>query len=290
MNPIRKLFLDDRFVLVLIVVNAILIFIQAYPDTGYEKGLSLADDFISLLFLAELINKVSFYGIREYLKSTWNKFDVVLVLISLPSILINVLPEGSIPINLSTLLVLRVFRVFKFFRLIKFFPKVEQIFRSAQQAVASSGVVLLGFFVFIFIASLLTCYMFRDIAPDYFGNPFTSYYSMFQVFTIEGWMEIPNGIVASAENSGDPLSDVAVFFVRVLFIAFFIIGGIFGLSIVNALFVDTMINNTNAEMEEDIDHLQQNFEMLNVKLAELEKALSETLGDAGNSQNTPPVA
>lgn len=298
MNPIKRIFLNEFFVLILISINAILIFAQGFPSTPYDYALSLADDIISILFLLEVIIKCSHFGVREYFKSGWNKFDVILVLISLPSILLRFLPAGTEIVNLSMLLVLRVFRVFKFFRFIKFFPKVEQIFLSARQAVGASGMVLSGFFVFIFIMSLLCCYLFRDIAPSTFGNPITAYYSTFQVFTVEGWNAIPAEIEkevvvlrAKADAKVDSLKAVSapeadikaaiekansiaissntVFFMRILFITLFIIGGVFGLSIVNSIFVDAMVSNSNDDMEQDINKLQKEFEQLNAKIDKL---------------------
>ena len=43
--------------------------------------------------------------------------------------------------------------------------------------------------------------LFRDIDPEHFGNPIASAYSVFQVFTVEGWNEIADGLVAKAEDS-----------------------------------------------------------------------------------------
>lgn len=318
MNPVKKLFLNEFFILVLISINALLIFGQGFPDTGIENTLSIIDDAISVLFLCEVIIKISHYGLREYLKSGWNKFDLLLVLISLPSILLHFLPEDTEMINLSMLLVLRVFRVFKFFRFIKFFPKVEQIFLSARQAVAASGMVLAGFFVFIFIISLLCCYLFRDVAPTTFGNPLTAYYSTFQVFTVEGWNAIP----AEVEKEADMLHDQAVavvdslksagaaqtaidvaalkansfaigsstvFFMRILFITLFIIGGVFGLSIVNSIFVDAMVSNSNDEMEDDLDKLRQEFHQLNEKIDKLTILLAKK-GKIPNSDDSQDKA
>ena len=282
MNPIRKLFLDDRFVIILIVINAMLIFVQAFPEPPYEKVLLTIDNVISLLFLFELINKMAFLGQREFWKPHWNKFDFILVMISLPSIVVDLLPPDSVAGSLGTLLILRVFRVFKFFRVIKFFPKVEQIFDSARSAVKSSGVVLAGFFVYIFIASLLCCFMFRDIAPNTFGNPLSAYYSIFQVFTIEGWYDIPAKIVGEAEAGGHALSTTAIFFLRIFFMGLLIIGGVFGLSIVNSLFIDAMLSGSSEDMEKDIDKIQQEFEQVNAKIEKLTKMIED--------EPTPPNA
>lgn len=317
MNPVKKLFLNEVFILVLISLNALLIFIQAFPATGFEREFAIADDVVSVLFVLELAIKMSHFGVRGYFESHWNKFDFFLVLVSLPSIITHFLPEGSTQmVNLSMLLALRVFRVFKFFRFIKFFPRVEHIFNSAKQAVAASGMVLAGFFVFIFIASLLCCYLLRDIAPTSFGNPVTAYYSTFQVFTVEGWNGIPAKVeaesaelqkvaaakVAELKAAGAPQADIdkaeakgkaayisstAVFFMRILFITLFIIGGVFGLSIVNSIFVDAMVSNSNDGMEDDIVKMQDEFEQLRQKVIRLTALLRS---QQQQNQEQPPQA
>lgn len=280
MNPIKKLFLNEYFILLLICFNAILIFMQGFPDLTIDDTLSWTDDVISGLFLLELLIKISHYGWKGYWKSHWNKFDFVLVLISLPSLAMHFLPDVNV--NLSILLVFRVFRVFKFFRFIKFFPKVEHIFMSARQAMAASGMVLIGFFVFIFIFSLLCCYLFRDVAPTTFGNPLTAYYSTFQVFTVEGWNGIPAEIEREATELGKTLTDGQTFSMRILFIFLFIVGGVFGLSIVNSIFVDAMVSNSNDEMENDLEKLQEEFNNLHAKIDKITALLSEAESRADN--------
>ncbi len=286
MNPIKNLFLDERFVFLLISLNAILIFAQGFPNTGYEEPLSIADDIISVMFMVELIIKGTHYGWKEYVRSGWNKFDIFLVLVSIPSLVFRFI--GGETVNLSILLVLRVFRVFKFFRFIKFFPQVEHIFRSARQAVGASFMVLAGFFVFIFIASLLCCYFYRDIAPSTFGNPIIAYYSTFQVFTIEGWNAIPaeidkEALITMPETGG--MSSVATFFTRILFITLFIIGGVFGLSIVNSIFVDAMVSNSQEDTEEEVEKIEEEVGKVREDLAALNAKLDRLLAAAEAKNN-----
>jgi voltage-gated sodium channel len=279
MNAFERVFLNEMFVFVLILLNATLIFVQAYKlSPEVEHWLTLADDIMSVTFLLEAVVKARYLGVREYWSSNWNRFDIFLVLASLPSILLRVLPAGTLP-NTSVLLVLRVFRVFKFFRFIKFFPQVEHIFKSAQKAVGASFMVLAGFFVFIFIMSILFCYMFREIAPLTFGNPILSYYNTFQVFTIEGWQSIPAQIDIEAlkyypANPADPtsvagLGALSTALMRIMFIATFIIGGVFGLSIVNSIFVDAMVSNSNEGAEEDVEKIRAELNVLNAKLDQI---------------------
>ena len=170
MNLIKRFFLDDKNILGLILINALVIFAQGYQELNDHPWLALADNIISVIFILEMLIKASHFGIKEYLRPAWNKFDVLLILLSIPSLVVYFTEIEGIP-GLSFLLAFRVFRVFKFFRFIKFFPQVEHIMRSAQQAMKSSFMVLMGFFVFIFIMGIMSCYFYRDIDPQGFGDP-----------------------------------------------------------------------------------------------------------------------
>jgi len=266
---IKNIFLNDRIILMLISVNAIIIFFQGFKADTYDHVLANVDDALTFLFIVEMIIKSSHYGWKEYLRSGWNKFDVLLILLSMPSLVVHLIPNIDLYVNVSYLLVFRVFRVFKFFRFVQFFPQVEHIFRSAQQALSASFMVLVGFFVVIFIMAILCTFFFQNAAPNLFGDPLTSYYSTFQVFTVEGWNGIPDALIKEAAANSKPFSDINIFFIRMFFIGLFIIGGIFGLSIVNSIFVDAMIS--------DHDETEKQFEDVEKKLTVMEEKMDKML-------------
>jgi voltage-gated sodium channel len=283
---IKNIFLNDRIILLLISINAIIIFFQGFKADTYDQVLAYIDDALTFLFIIEMIVKTSHYGWKEYLRSGWNKFDVILILLSIPSLIAHLVPNIEEFVNVSYLLVFRVFRVFKFFRFVQFFPQVEHIFRSAQQALSASFMVLVGFFVVIFIMAILSTFFFQNAAPNLFGDPLTSYYSTFQVFTVEGWNGIPDALVKEAVANGKPFPDIAIFFIRMYFIGLFIVGGIFGLSIVNSIFVDAMIS--------DHDDTEKQFEDVEKKLVSMEEKMDKMLniieknglGDQLNKDNS----
>ena len=103
-------FLNDKIILAFIVINFITIFVQ---ESGYRSPvLTYIDCGISLIFLIEMIVKHYVYGIKEYWKDAWNRFDGILVLVTTPSLLNMFI---SMNMNLSFLMVLRVLRAFKMF-------------------------------------------------------------------------------------------------------------------------------------------------------------------------------
>ena len=246
---IKKLFLNDKIILILILVNAVLIFISGFDLSETNRiFLRILDNTITGLFIVELIVKFRAYGIKKYFSSNWNKFDFLLIVLSLPaffSFIFNV--ETT---SVSFLLVFRVMRVFKSFRFLKFIPGIEDLIRGIQRALKASVIVLIGFAIYIFIIGIFSFYIFKSSAPEYFSNPMTSLYSVFKIFTVEGWFEIPEKITQG-------YSEVASFFTYFYFIFILLTGGIFGLSLVNSIFVDAMVSDNNDELEKKIDNIEK---------------------------------
>jgi len=185
------------------------------------KRLDFADNVSSLLFTVEAVVKIKTFG-KEYFKDKWNVFDFILVILVLPSLIIWFSPYSAY--SLKFLLSLRVLRVFKFFRVLKFVPNIEHIANGVMRALRSSIVVVIAFFMLNFILAIVSFSFFRDVAPEYFGNPLMAFYTTFKIFTIEGWYEIPD-IIIERTNSVLLAVGIKIYFVFLLFG-----GGIFGLS------------------------------------------------------------
>jgi voltage-gated sodium channel len=101
--------------------------------------------------------------------------------------------------------------------------------------------------------------LFGRAAPQFFGNPALSIYSIFRVFTLEGWNDIPDAIAA---NSSWMLAIVA----RIYFVVAVTIGGLLGLSLANAVFVDEMTMDNTDELEAKIDLLIGKVDALEAEL------------------------
>lgn len=250
-----NIFLNDKFIIILILLNAILLFMQEFSNV--PRWLEYVDSIFTLLFLVELIVKVKTWGWKGYLANGWNRFDCALVLISLPSLVEIFTPDSMYSLNF--LLSLRALRVFKFFRLIRFFPNVDVLVAGVQRALKASYIVLLGFFTLVFIMAILTCSLYKDVAPEYFGSPVEAMYSVFRVFSIEGWYEIPDLI---AERSGAG----AAFFAKLYFVLVLFVGGIIGLSLVNSIFVDAMVSDNNDDLIVRVKELEAKIDKLTDKI------------------------
>lgn len=258
MNTLKKCFLNDFCILYFIIANALLIFIQEFELRG--NILDYFESLFTILFVIEMIVKISEYGFPKYISDGWNKFDFALIIISLPSLAALFYNETAFQLNIF--LTLRVFRVFKFFRLIRFFPNINALMSSVQRALKSSYVVIVGFFLSVFIVSLVTCSLYKSVVPEYFGNPLDSFYSIFRLFSIEGWYEIPDLI---AQRTSPAIAFISKLYFMILLLG----GGIIGLSLVNSIFVDAMVSDNNDELQKEISQLSKKIDSLNRKIDQL---------------------
>ncbi|MEM9931234.1 MAG: ion transporter, partial [Bacteroidota bacterium] len=113
-----------------------------------------------------------------------------------------------------------------------------------------------------FMLAIITCHFYADVAPEYFGNPLVSIYSIFQLFTLEGWNEIPATIVQSTD------SQMTIGMTRFYFALVVVLGGIFGMSLANAVFIDEMMMDNNKELEDKVDALTEEVRSLRKYLEE----------------------
>jgi voltage-gated sodium channel len=254
MKYLRSLFLSDKFILIVILLNAGVIFVSGFNlEAGSRFIVEILDNLFTSLFIIELVIKINEYGFKKYLKSKWNKFDFILIILSMPALLAFVFNLDVA--TYSFLLVFRVLRLFKTFRFIKFVPGIEDLIRGVQRALKASVIVLIGFAIYIFIISIVSFFLFKNVTPHYFGNPLLSLYSIFKIFTVEGWFEIPETISSN-------FSEIKAFFTYFYFIFVLLSGGIFGLSLVNSIFVDAMISDNTDELQVKIDSLEKKIDRL----------------------------
>jgi voltage-gated sodium channel len=246
-------FLNDKLVLCLVILNAVIIFAMGFDlDNGALSYLNLMDNFLTFLFMLEMILKIISSG-KNYFSTSWNIFDFILVILSIPA-LIAFLCNIQIH-DFSFLLVLRVMRVFKSFRFLKFIPGIEHLMRGIQRALKSSIIVFLGFSVYLFVVGVFSFYLFKESAPEYFKNPLIALYSTFKIFTVEGWFDIPKQIT-------DDFSPILSFFTHLYFIFVVLTGGILGISLVNSIFVDAMLSDNTDELEHKINRLEKKIDTL----------------------------
>lgn len=257
----RSFFLKDKNILVLILLNAIVIFCSGFQlSPEIQSVLYLLDMLFTILFVVEAYAKIKTWGREKYFSMGWNVFDFILVLISVPSILVFIFDLNMT--DISFLLIFRTLRVFKIFRFFNFIPGIGNLMKSIKAGFKASVMILIAFSVFLFVISILSNHIFNK--SEVFNNPATSVYTMLQLISLEGWYEIPEAII-------EDIPTASVFWTRLYFVLFLVVGGIFGLSFVDAVLVDSMVLDNTDELEEKVDELKKDMEEIKELLKNLEK-------------------
>lgn len=251
---LKRFFLSDSNMMMAILLNTIIIFALYFPTLKGNALLTQIDHFFVLLFVVEAIVKLVALKPKGYFSNNWNRFDFIIVLLSLPSLFLEFLP---IP-DTSSFLLLRVFRLARLFRLMRFVPNINSILTGLGRALKASVFVLIVLLLLNLFIAILGCHFYQELAPDYFGNPLIASYTVFQLFTLEGWNEVADVISESTQ------SEWKIGLSRFFFMSVVLIGGIFGMSLANAVFVDEMTMDNNKVLEDKIDSLQEEI----VKLRE----------------------
>ena len=262
---LKQIFMSERNMMIAIMINAIVIFLLYFPqiekgDPGTYTFLNVVDHIFIIIFLIEAIVKIAVLKPREYFRDNWNVFDFIIVIISLPSFL-NFLPLFSF-INTSFFKLLRLFRLTRLLRFMRFIPRMDSIVTGLVRALKASVFVFIALVFLNLLLALFTCHFYGKLVPDYFGDPLISSYYIFQMFTVEGWNEIPTLIAEAAKEKGVTHYSILAGATRVYFIIVVLTGGIFGMSLANAVFVDEMTSDNTQLVEHKMDMLQKQIEEL----------------------------
>ena len=116
--------------------------------------------------------------------------------ISLPVLLSPFLDLRSF----SVFLVLRVSRLFRLFKILRFIPNGELIAAGLLRSLKASVGVFLALFFLNLMFALGATLIFGERLPQHFGNPIISIYTLFRVFTVEGWYEIPELLLSETSS------------------------------------------------------------------------------------------
>ena len=254
----RRLLFSERVMLAAVAINAAVIYAMYFPQLSDVLWLFYLDLAFIVLFVIEALAKICVQGWRGYFSKAWNRFDFAIVVLSMPTMLV---PFMNAP-DTGVFIILRLFRLVRIARVLRFVPNMSKILAGLGRALRASVFVFISLGFLLFVFSLVSCHFYRDLAPKHFGDPLISLYSTFQMFTIEGWYEIPNEISADAE------ADWVIGLTRFYFGCIVLLGGVLGMSLANAVFVDEMTMDNNDELEAKVDALSE-------QIAELKNMLEE---------------
>ncbi|MEO0314378.1 MAG: hypothetical protein RI928_834 [Pseudomonadota bacterium] len=241
----------QRFLITLIVVNAGILGIQTNPEIMDTIGteLILMDHAILWVFIAEIVLLMAARG-WHFFKDPWCIFDFLVVAIAL------VPATGSLS-------VLRALRVLRILRLVNKIDSMRRVVSALLGSLPGLGSVFGLVLIVFYVAGVIATNMYATEFPDRFGSLGISFYTLFQVMTLEGWSEeIVRPIMAIYPTAW-------VFFLIFIFISTFIVVNLFVAVIVDS--INTIKNDEDKKIE-DSDVLSR-IEALHAEIAELKELL-----------------
>ncbi len=266
LSPIAKFLINEKFLTIILIIYALVVFCgEQFASSLFSFSLWVWIDFVcTLIFLSEMIIKLRLEGWKKYIKNNW--FDAFVVIISLPSLLVPFVEFG----NLHTVVILRLLRlgrIMRVFLLFQYLPNINKLLKGFLSGIRQTASVLLGFLIVMFVLGMISYALFKDISVQFFGTPLQSLHSMFQLFVIDGWLEITHAV----SEGMTPIGRELVYF---YFISLVALLGIIGMAFITSIFVDAMAEKDNDDVQKKLRKISKQMDALLEKQTELEKRLT----------------
>jgi voltage-gated sodium channel len=171
-----------RAVICTIIFNSIVVGLET--DRGvasrYTFALQLFHIAIIAAFATELAVRFFAHGPawRRFLADPWTRFDLVVLV---ASVVPAVGPMAAIA---------RLARVLRVARIVSVSPKLRLIVATMARSIPSLGHVGLLLGLLLFVYGVLGVHLFRDADPAHWGDLGTALLALFQILTLEGWVEL----------------------------------------------------------------------------------------------------
>jgi len=222
-----------KIIMGLIILNAVILGAETYPEIMTEYGtiLKTIDHIILWIFLVELGLRLAAYRLR-FFRDPWSVFDMAVVALAF------------MPAN-EAFAVLRAARVLRVLRLISIFPRLRRVIEGLIGAIPGIGsigaILIIVFYVFAVMATKL----FGTNYPEWFGSLHGSFFTLFQIMTLEGWADIVREIMKTHPQAW-------IFFVIYILAATFTV-----LNLFIAVIVDAMQRQHHSEGQAEQDAIKR---------------------------------
>ena len=193
----------DMMTMSLILFNAVILgLLTSEKLQVYSQLLFLLDRLCLAIFIAEMFMKIFAFG-KDFFKSGWNVFDLIVVLVSAISVT-------------GYFVALRTFRLFLMLRYFNRFNRLKQLLSVFVGLLPSFGAMLLLFLVFFYVSAIVAVSLFGQKFID-FASLENSLFTLLQLFTLDGWVdEIARPLMTVYPSSW-------IFFVVFLFVSFLLV-------------------------------------------------------------------
>jgi voltage-gated sodium channel len=190
---------DKRFDWIItgvILLQAIVLALEATPQMhsfGREAELlearlfSLTQELVVTVFIVEATLRLTarYPKPQSYFRDGWNCFDFAIIILSL------------MPITGGFSTVARLVRLLRITRLITKSTELRAIVSTLVRSIPSIFNILILLSILFFIYAIVGYHLFRNVDPQHWSSFPTSATTLFQVITLEGWVDVMEPIVSN---------------------------------------------------------------------------------------------
>jgi voltage-gated sodium channel len=257
MNTKIKNFVESnlftKFIVYLIVLNGITMGLETSKTfmANFGTYALIFNQIVITIFTIEIALRIYVHRI-SFFKDPWSIFDFLVVGVSL------------IPAS-AGFEIIRILRVLRLFRLITAVPQMRKIVSALISVIPGMLSVIALMTLFFYIFAIMATQLFSEKFPEWFGTLGESFYTLFQIMTLESWSM---GIVR-------PVMEVYpyawIFFVPFIFVVTFVM-----INLVVAIIVDAMAILNQKEEEHILEevhshesHMIDEIKKLRTEIGEL---------------------
>ncbi len=216
----------------LILVNAAMLGFSTSGDIVERFGdaIDIGYRLILGVFIIEAIMKMVALSPNplRYFRDGWNIFDFTVIVFSL------------VPATGAFAMIARLGRLLRVLRLVSTIEDLRLIVAALVRSIPNVGHIMILMSIIVYIYAIIGFQLFHEIDPSNWGTIWLSILTLFEIITLEGWvqiMEVPMEV--------EPYS-------WIYFVSFVIVGTF----VVVNLFIAVVINNLDKAKDESFKQLQ----------------------------------
>jgi voltage-gated sodium channel len=248
----------QTLILGVILFNGVLIGLETSETIHrwYGEVLTGIDLTIQAIFVLEISIRLAAYWPRpwRFFANGWNVFDFIIVAGSL-------LPQAGTYATIA-----RLARLLRVTRVVSVFPELRLIVNTMLRSIPSMGHVLMMLSLLLYVYAVLGVYMFRDADAEHWGSLGAALWTLFQMLTLEGWVDVQGVVQEHAPWSW-------LYFASFVFIGVFVVVNLFIAVVINNLESVKVEHQEEADRASRFRRLLGTIEDLKARLDELERVL-----------------
>jgi voltage-gated sodium channel len=210
--------------------------------------LHVLDQIVLFVFVAEAVIEIAAEGRApwRHFRDPWNCFDFAIVV------------ACFLPFQGQAVTVLRLLRLLRVLRLVHALPRLQLLVSALLKSVPSMGYVSLLLGLLFYVYAVAGVFLFGQNDPMHFQNLERAFLSLFQIVTLEGWVDVlytnmygcdshgydAESLVPCAEPAARPVASI------LYFVSFILLGTM----IILNLFIGVIMKSMEeAQAETDVE-------------------------------------